>query len=279
MDLFSKMEFYSIFRIICAMNGVMERTLGILELLVKHGEGLELAAIALALDIPPSAVHRLLSDLQRLGYVRQTQGRGAYALSIKLIALGLSHLSSAGIVDVAQPLLDRLAEQSGELVRLSVIDGKRLTWVAKAQGSRQGLRYDPEMGSEARLSCTASGQAWLMSLSDEAALAAVAEQGLGAVADYGPAAPQTIVAVLEALAAARERGYSLTCETFTAGLNAMGAPVRIKGQSALGVITIAGPTVRLRPEKMHALRFALLSTADQLAAASRASPFLNQGAK
>ena len=38
------------------MNGVLERTLGILELLSQHGGGLELAAIADQLDIPRSAV-------------------------------------------------------------------------------------------------------------------------------------------------------------------------------------------------------------------------------
>jgi len=56
------------------MNGVLERTLGILELLSQHGEGMELAAIADQLNIPRSAVHRLLADLVRLGYVRQTRG-------------------------------------------------------------------------------------------------------------------------------------------------------------------------------------------------------------
>lgn len=258
------------------MNGILERTLGILELLAHHGEGLELAAIADTLNIPRSATHRLLTDLVRVGYVRQAQGRGAYVLTTKLVAMGLSYLGNSGIVDVAQPLLDRLAEHSGELVRLSVIDGKRLTWVAKAQGSKQGLRYDPDMGSDAHLSCSASGLAWLATLPDDAAQVLVREQGLGQPADYGPNAPASFKAVLAELAQTRERGYSVTCETFTAGLNAMGACVQLKGQAALGVITIAGPTVRLTPAKMKELHIPLLSTADQLAAASSASPFFNK---
>jgi IclR family transcriptional regulator, acetate operon repressor len=258
------------------MNGVLERTLGILELLVKTGEGLELAAIADTLTIPRSAVHRLLTDLARLGYVRQRQGRGTYVLTTKLIAMGLSYLSSAGIVDAAQPLLDSLAEASGELVRLSVVDGKRLTWVAKAQGSRQGLRYDPDMGSDAKLSCSASGLAWLMTMSDDQALALVSEQGLGLATDYGPNAVRSLTALLADLATARAQGFSLTIDTFMAGLSAIGAPVQLKGQAALGVITIAGPTARLTEAKMKALHPSLLATADQLAAASSASPFFSQ---
>jgi DNA-binding IclR family transcriptional regulator len=41
----------------------------------------------------------------------------------------------------------------------------------------------------------------------------------------------------------------------------------------MGVLTIAGPTVRFTEERMHALAPELLSVAGQLAAASSASPF------
>ena len=255
------------------MNGVLERTLGILELLAQHGEGMELGAIADQLNIPRSAVHRLLADLVRLGYVRQARGHGDYLLTTKLVSMGLSYLGNSGIIDIAQPLLNRLAEISGELVRLSVVDGERLTWVARAQGARQGLRYDPDMGSDARLSCSSSGWAWLSTMSDDEALALVARQGIGQPEDFGPAAPATLPAVLEALHRTREQGYSLTIDTYTAGLSAMSAPVRFAGQPAFGVVTIAGPTVRFTPERMQALLPELLSTTAQLAATSGASPF------
>ncbi len=255
------------------MNGVLERTLAILELLARHGEGMELAAIADSLNIPRSAVHRLLADLVRLGYVRQARGHGDYLLSTKLVSIGLSYLSQTGIVDIAQPLLNRLAEVSGELVRLSVVDGERLTWVARAQGARQGLRYDPDMGSDAQLSCSSSGWAWLATLSEDQALALVAKQGLGAREQFGPAAPASLQQLLDALRATRERGYSLTVDTYTAGLSAMSAPVRFAGQSAFGVLTIAGPTVRFTLERMQSLGVELLDTAAQLAALSGASPF------
>ncbi len=258
------------------MNGVLERTLAILELLSQHGGGLELAAIADQLDIPRSAVHRLLADLQRCGYVRQTRDHGDYLLTTKLVSMGLTFLSNTGIVDVAQPLLDRLAEISGELVRLAVVDGSRLTWVARAQGARQGLRYDPDMGSDAQISCSSSGLAWLSALGDDEALALVAQQGVGAPAAFGPNAPTSLQQVMDLVRATRERGYSLTQETYTAGLNAMAAPVRLAGQAPLGTISIAGPSVRFTLERMQSLGPDLLSMAAQLAAASGASPFFSK---
>lgn len=256
------------------MSGVLERTLGILELLSQRANGLELAAIADSLNIPRSGAHRLLADLVRCGYVRQAREHGDYVLTTKLVSMGLSYLSNTGIVDVAQPLLDRLAQASGELARLSVVDGDRLTWVARAQGSRQALRYDPDMGADARLSCSASGHAWLSALSDDAALALVARQGLGSRAEFGPNAPTSMKAMLASVHAARKLGYSIAQETFAAGVNALGTPVQLNGQPPMGVISISGPTVRFTTDKMRALAPELMSAAAQMAAASGASPFL-----
>lgn len=258
------------------MSGVLERTLGILELLSQSGEGVELAVLAERLNMPKSAAHRLLVDLVRHGYVRQTREMGEYMLTTKLVSLGLSFLSKTGVVDIAQPLLDRLAEQSGELVRLAVIDGERLTWVARAQGARQGLRYDPDMGSIARLSCSSSGLAWLSTLSDDQALAMVSRQGLGLPPEFGPNAPASLQAVLQMVQETRARGFSVTEETYTAGLNAMAAPVGLAGQLPMGTISIAGPSARLTRERMLALGPDLLACAGQLAAASGASPLLGR---
>ena len=146
------------------MSSLLERGIKVLELLAAHPEGLALSAVASAGDLPLSATHRLLTELVRVGYVRQLRGQGDYVLTIKLVSLGLSFLSASGMVDVAQPSLDALAETSRELVRLAIVDGDELVFVAKAQGATRGLRYDPDMGLSVRLSCSAAGHAWLSTL-------------------------------------------------------------------------------------------------------------------
>ncbi|PPE65504.1 IclR family transcriptional regulator [Caldimonas caldifontis] len=252
------------------MTLALDRGLALLEHLAAHPGGLPLASMAAELDIPLSACHRLLAELQRRGYVRQARKQGDYVLTTKVVSLGLGYLSNAGIVDIAEPLLERLAQKSGELVRLSIVDGDRLTWIAKAQGMRQGLRYDPDMGMDARLSCTASGHAWLLTLSDERALALVTQQGFGAPADYGPRAPTTVKALLGHLHAARVRGYAMIDEVFAPGMSAMAAPV-LRRKEAVGVISIAGPRIRLTPERMHALAPDLLAAAAELGPISSTS--------
>jgi IclR family acetate operon transcriptional repressor len=260
------------------MTIALDRGLGVLEHLALYPQGLPLSAIAAELDIPLSACHRLLAALQQRGYVRQARAQGDYLLTTKIVSMGLGFLSSAGIVDIAEPLLERLAQTSGELVRLSIVDDERLTWVAKAQGMRQaGLRYDPDMGMEARLSCTASGHAWLMTLSDERALALVSRQGFGPPAEYGPKAPTTVQALLAMLQAARQRGYAMIDEVFAPGMTAMAAPVLRRG-AAIGVISIAGPRLRLDAARIQGLAPALLAAAAELGPMANASSLFGRPA-
>ncbi len=252
------------------MNIALDRGLSLLEHLAAHPDGLPLSLMASELDIPLSACHRLLGDLQQRGYVRQLRQQGDYMLTTKLVSLGLGFLSGAGIVDIAEPLLERLARESGELVRLSIVDDDRLIWVAKAQAERKGLRYDPDMGMQARLSCTASGHAWLLTMNDERALELVMRQGLGPPKDYGPKAPTTVKALQGFLHAARVRGYAMIDELFAPGMTAMAAPV-LHRREAIGVISIAGPRVRLTQARMQALAPALIAAAGELGPISKVS--------
>lgn len=258
------------------MSGVMKRTLSILERLAQDVRGVPLAALADELHIPPSAAHRLLLELVELGYVRQSRERGEYMLTTKLVSLGMNYLKGSGVVDLCQPILDRLAESCGELVRLGVVDVDHLTWVSLSQGARAGLRYDPDQGIDAKLSCTSSGQAWLSTLSEDDALQLVSKQGFGKPSDYGPNAPTTPTALLKAIRQARKLGYAITVETYTRGLSAISAPILRNGKGAVGVLAISGPAVRLTEERMRALAPELLATAAEIAAASSASPLFDR---
>lgn len=248
----------------------LDRGLLLIEQLSGQPEGMPLTALADELDIPRSACHRLLVELQRSGYVRQIRSQGNYLLTVKIASIGLEFLSSKGIVDIAEPILERLAKESGELVRLSIVDDDRLVWVSKSQGTRMGLRYDPDMGMDARLSCTASGHAWLLTLSDERSLELVGRQGFGQPKEYGPKAPTTVHSLLEMLQAARKRGYAMIDEVFAPGMTAMAAPV-VRGQETVGVVSIAGPRQRLTLKRMQQLAPAVLAATAELGPISRIS--------
>jgi IclR family acetate operon transcriptional repressor len=258
------------------MTAALQRSLWILEELAAHPEGCALSALAKRLAMPLSATHRVLSELCEAGYARQAGEQGHYVLTIKLVSLGLGFLSNSGVIDVAQPLLDQLAQTSGELVRLAVLDGEALVFVAKAQGALRGLRYDPDMGLSVTLSCSAAGHALLSTMSDDDALALVARQGYGKPADFGPKAPTTPKALLTQVRAARKAGYATITEVFAPGMAAMSAPIRRRDGQVLGVVTIAGPLVRLSVARMKALGPALVDTAAEIAGAGQASSFFRR---
>lgn len=253
------------------MSGALERAFTVLEYLAERPDGSAISTLATDLQLPLSASHRLLAELQRCGYVRQDPHSGLYVLTVKLVAMGLSFLSKSGIVDVAQPLLDQLAAASGELVRMAVVDGDALVFVARAQGARSGLRYDADMGMSVPLSCSAAGHAWLSSFGDDEAMTHLAKAGIARPEDYGPRAPTTIKAVMTLVRAARQRGFSMINEMFAPGMTAMAAPVLDRDGHAIGVVTIAGPAVRLTPARMESLGDVLLDIAAQVAKASAAS--------
>ncbi len=234
------------------MSGVMERTLSILEFLGKHPEGVQVSAIASELDMPASAAHRLLKELSQYGYVRQLRNQGDYALTIKLAGIGLAFLARTGVPDIAQPILDRLAAESRELVRLSVIDGEDLVWVGVAQGAVAGLRYDP--GREQGIKVHLAGSAAM-----------------------GPGAPASISEVLASLADTRKRGYATMFDSYHAGMAAMAVPIfRSEDDAVIGCLSIAGPGVRVTPELMNQFYPLLREAADEIGGAAEASFFFNR---
>jgi DNA-binding IclR family transcriptional regulator len=252
----------------------MEKSLAILEYLTARPDGASLASISTDLNQLRSACHRTLHELIGYGYVRPMPQRGDYALTTKLASMGLSYLSKSGVVDIAQPLIEGLARTTEELVRLAIVDGERLTLVAKAQGSRSGLRYDPDMGIVLNLSCSAAGHAWLITLSEEQAIQAVTRQGMGEPAHFGPNAPTTVRALLKMLHEHRKRGYSIVRDTYAPGMSSMAAPVQRRGERATGVVVVAGPSVRLTETRMLQFGPDLANVAVQLAQAGHASPLL-----
>jgi DNA-binding IclR family transcriptional regulator len=256
------------------MSGAVEKSLTILEYLAAFPEGASLAQIATDLNQIRSGCHRALQELIRYGYVRAMPQRGAYALTTKIASLGLSYLSKSGILDIAQPVLDRLARACGELVRLAIVDGDRLTLVAKAQGAKSGLMYDPDMGIDLRLSCSAAGHAWLMTLPEDVAIEYVMRQGIGEPRHFGPNAPSSIRALLKALEEHRKRRFSIVQDAYAPGMSAMAAAIQRPDKPATGVILIAGPSSRLTMRRMIPYGPALLGAAEELALAGNSSPLL-----
>ena len=254
-------------------SGSLARGLAMLERLAGEADGMPLSQLANDLGLAKSAAHRVLAALVDEGFVHQVERSGNYALTLRLASLGLRHLADATISELATPLLARLAGQSGQLVRLALVDGDQLLWVAKVQGARTGLRYEPDHWLEVPLALSASGHAWLSRLPEERAMRLAATQLTDARHPIGHNAPRYLFEVMAHVRAARERGWAFVRDSAEEGISAMAAPVvSPPPQHASGVVSIAGPTLQLDEKLMHELvpsLHALAAELCELAASSR----------
>lgn len=255
-----------------------QRCLDLLELLADAPDGLALAGVSTRLKLPKSAAHRFLALLAARGFVHQDAGTQRYALTLKLPSLGFRFLAGTGLPEIAQPILDALAAQGGELARLAVVDGDALTWVAKAQGASTGLRYDADAGRGVILHATATGKAWLATLPEERALALVEREGRMGTRGLGPNAVATTAALRRELRATRRRGYGEAIEEGEPGVAAIAVVVRPRRDPAAAVcatVSIAGPLARMDAARRAGLARAAQRSALEIAdlwPARRAAP-------
>ena len=237
-----------------AGTNAAERIIDVVELLVDHPDGISLSDIARALGLVKSATHRLLTTLVQRGYVEQPPGREHYRLGLKLSALGFRYVAQTGLLDICQPVLDRLAHDTGELVRMALADHTGLTWVAKSQGARFGLRYDPDMGSPVVLHATASGRAWLATLTADEASDLMATQGFAVPDRFGTQRVKSLDDLKRELAQTEKRGYALAVEEGESGASAVALAIPLRGQKrAPGTLSVAGPVVRMSPHALESI--------------------------
>lgn len=243
----------------------LSHSLGVLALLAEAGRGARLTDLAEGLGAPKSSAQRLLMQLAEEGWVEQDADTGFYRLTFRMAVLGQRYLQAIGIADATGAILEKLARETRELARLTIVDGERLVWIGSAQGAISGLMYQPAMGGRIVSFATANGKAWLATLRDEAAVARiVAAEGLGtkpAPEGLGPKAVRSVPALLRNLAVVRSRGYAVSDEEAEPGVAAIAVAVRDPADGrTLGTASIAGPLVRLPPQR-HAPIAATLATA------------------
>ncbi|MDE3775687.1 IclR family transcriptional regulator [Sinorhizobium meliloti] len=243
----------------------IERTLDIIELLADHPGGLAVSDIARRLRLPKSIAHRLLSILADRDFAIQDPITQHYRLAVRTAALGLRFFGHIRLNEVCQPLLNRLAQRTGEFVRVCAAENGELVWIASAQGSSEGLRYDPTMGAGPTLYATANGRAWLSTLTDADALAQIRRKGFILPRNYAGSLVTSEQQLLDELKQIRERRYAVSADESVIGITAFAAPIPDREDGpALGCVSVAGPSVRMPASRGGEIMPDLLAAAKEL---------------
>jgi DNA-binding IclR family transcriptional regulator len=240
----------------------VSRAVQVLELL-SETSGLSVTDLALAARAGKPMISRVLTTLAEAGYVRKEPGSDRYALSLKILSLGHRYSERRGFPDVALPVLQQLAQETGELVQLAVVEGDRMRFVAKAEGD-QRIRMLSMLGHEVPLHASSIGKAWLASIPDERVRELMARHGMPRLTSRTLTRVEDLLAELRVTA---ERGYATVREEILEGAAGAGVTIAVGNPPVVvGGISIVGPIFRMPPERVSQLPALLKSASEELAA-------------
>ncbi|QNQ91228.1 helix-turn-helix domain-containing protein [Corynebacterium poyangense] len=146
---------------------VLARAATIVETVASAGpKGIRLLDLAEDTDIPRPTVHRILSDLQALGYVQQLENK-RYTLGGRLGLLGLAAPTPLQCASELQKITQNLADQLGDTVYIAMQYFDSVYYLVRAHGGFPIRMQTVEVGDIQPLSSTYSGIAILSQLPRE----------------------------------------------------------------------------------------------------------------
>ena len=245
----------------------VERAFRIVEVLSDASEGRSLAELSRDFAINKAIAQRLLDTLEGIGIVWRDDVRQRWHLTYKISNLGLRQVQKGGLLDQCAATLKTLASETGELVRLAVVErGERITWVYAISGVRRSVQIDPNYSLEIQLNTHAIGKAWLATLPFEHALRLMKRQSVRPLTRFSKTAEEDLRADH---AATIERGYAVSYEEQELGVGAIAAAIIVTEldgtRRCVGAVSLAAPTSRMNRAELEASAPALLATVRSLA--------------
>lgn len=220
---------------------MLEKALDLLDEVGSKPSGQQAAELARACDVPLSTAYRLLSSLVQRGYIELDKKTRHYRLGIGIFALGQFVAQARGLSGVARPILEELAEATGEATLMAVRDGNLQLYVHYVQGPRS-VTVAGRPGTLGPLHCTAQGKVLVAMAPPKIREELVETLELK---QLGPNCITDRTLFRDEIEATRKRGWAIADEEHEAGIRAVAAPVmHASGQTARAAISIAAPTFR-----------------------------------
>jgi IclR family transcriptional regulator, acetate operon repressor len=244
----------------------IKRALNILELLAERDTGLSLSEVARLLEVNKQIASRLLATLEASNYLYKDSTTERIFLSYKLSNMGMRKLMQTRILDQSSSVIRELADETGELVRLAVVDRDTLTWVLAAVGQQRTLHIDPNYALKIHLHSTATGKAWLSTLPFEKASELMLNQGLTKRTVH---TLTDLDALKKELKRVKTSGYAISNGESELGVSAVAAPVVVAGLNGearcVATLSVAAPSDRMRKAEMAAITPLVISATRRLA--------------
>lgn len=239
---------------------VADRLFLVMEILAETGP-VTLAELCSHLDLNKSTVHRLLSSLMYMEYVKQDSETGKYALSFKLLNLSNKLLSHIDILDTVRPCLRKLSAEIGETVHFVQLDGLDAVYICKEESQQNSIRMVSKVGSRIPLYCSGVGKAMMADM-DFARI-----QTIWNDSDIKKLTPHTIIDYAQFLEKIKEvstKGYALDDEENELGVRCIAVSIPdYKGRPKYA-FSISAPIARMSDERIEELAKIVLQVKEKI---------------
>jgi IclR family pca regulon transcriptional regulator len=179
-----------------------------------------LTEVAASTGLARPTARRILLTLAELGYVRAVVG--GFALTPRVLELGVAYVRSQGLWDVARPHLERLVARTNESCSIAQLDGSDIVYVARVAVPKiVGLSV--QIGTRFPALPTSLGKVLLAALPDDEVDRVVAQPTRsGLVPRWQPDRAEREAVLREV----RARGWAVTDEQLALGIRSVAAPLR-----------------------------------------------------
>lgn len=244
----------------------LEKGLDILELIADQKTGMGQSQIAAALDRSIQEIYRMLSCLERRGYLYRSSTDDHYYLSMKLFELAHRHAPTQALLQIALPIMRKLADDTGQSCNLGIHSAGRVLVVAQVE-SPAPVGISVRAGTLFPMLPNAAGRVLL------AHQVADTQRSWLDAADAGSLSTQDRAALLAALRDIAEQGYADVRDVQSLGSVTISYPVLGTYGHAVAALTvpyIASISFATQPlEKVHEHTRAAAAAISRILAATR----------
>jgi DNA-binding IclR family transcriptional regulator len=220
----------------------VDRVVAILNYLAESKLDCGITDISTHLGLSKATVYRILSSLERGGWVFKSE-TGRYTLSGKVLELCVSLRSNFDLAKHCIPYLKQLRDITGETAMINVRDGLTRLVVEQIEGSH-ALRYLAEPGRRLPLWCAAPSKAILAFAKENEIEAVINELMSSEVKTLASGQTISVEGLREELSDIRRKGFAVSIGERVPGTFGVAAPFFGHDNQVAGSISVTGPLVR-----------------------------------
>jgi DNA-binding IclR family transcriptional regulator len=239
----------------------LQRAMGLLRAFDDEHPRWSLSALSIKLDLSKSTVHRILTALEREGFLLRPYESTEFQLGPELIVLGSRALRAVDVRGAARPELRLLAEKTGEDVTLESLVGSEVLILDEQRG-RNLMGVGTPIGTLWPAHATSTGK---VLLADAPEAMKEPEAGLVAFTANTIVSWEEWTATLEEV---RRNGYATNIEELEYGFAAVAAPVWDRNGRTTAAISVGGSIQRIGkdriPDLVETVRVAALRVSERL---------------